>query len=653
MKKITFVFFTILSISTWSQTLYNYALNNDNIYLCPIPLGIGIDPPVNYNVTDKPLIAETYASNSMCVLDGSTIHSQAAGVQNVFFGGDSPDINGKGNCAIPLYTRQIFSQSDFPILLESNFFSFSSEGLYNEGYFWIGDANYETFCAPSYYLDGNLVPQEGIRVGGSPTIALILNQYTNTEPSYYIINESMDFAEFGNWYNAKTIFDTLNNSLIVRSFQINNQCVLPINSHIVFDQTPWLDNFRLALCVDDLAHGFHITTNYNEVFANFTIPDSICVGECLTLTADEVISNSCTDFTYSWKIDNLIPQIITGISRDICFDLAGTYTITLTVSSPYESISKTQTIVVTETPLVDLGTDVDLCSSDSVLLSNQLEIIDASYLWQDGSTNNTFMANSEGVYWLEVTYQNCIRRDSIFVNNLAMPTINLGSDTIICKNATVSLDATTENANSYVWQDGSTNPLYTVEQAGVYAVSISNDCGGVVKDTILIAVDTTGLKLDLGNDQIICAGDAINLDITQDNVASYLWQDNTILPTYTIKDEGLYVVEVYNNCFGLTDSLKVSIKNCCKVIIPNAFSPNNDEINEELKVLSNCENITYFDFCIYDRWGILVFSSNSINKGWNGLYNNHISPMGVYVWTLDVKTDYENFHQKGNITLIR
>ncbi|MBL7787548.1 MAG: gliding motility-associated C-terminal domain-containing protein [Chitinophagales bacterium] len=653
MKLLMFLLFNTLSIVILAQTSYNYTLDDGNIYISPIPSGIGIDPPVNYNVTDKPLIAETYASNSMCVLDGSTIHSQATGVQNVFFGGDSPDINGKGNCAIPLYTKQVFSQSDFPILLESNFFSFSSEGLYNEGYFWIGDANYETFCGSSYYLDGNLVPQEGIRVGGTPTIALILNQYTNTEASYYIVNESMDFAEFGNWYNAKVIFDTLNNNLIVRSFQINNQCVLPTNTHIVFDQTPWLNNFRLALCVDDLAHDFHIRTNYNEVFANFTIPNSICVGECLTLTADEVISNTCTDFTYSWKIDNLVPQITTGISRDICFDLAGTYTITLTVYSPYETVSNTQTIAVVEVPLVDLGADISICSGDSVLLSNQLEIIGASYLWTDGSTNNTLMANTEGVYWLEVNDQNCIRRDSIFVNSLdIMPSIHLGNDTIICKNTTVTLDATVENANSYVWQDGSTSPLYTVEQAGMYTVSISNDCG-VIIDTIAVAVDTIGLKLDLGNDQTICAGDTINLDVTQDNIASYLWQDNTMLPIYTIEDEGLYVVEVYNNCFSLTDSLKVSIENCCKVIVPNAFSPNNDEINEEIKVLSDCKDINYFDFRIYDRWGMLVFSSNSINKGWNGLYNNRISPVGVYVWTLDVKTDYENFHEKGNITLIR
>ena len=87
-------------------------------------------------------------------------------------------------------------------------------------------------------------------------------------------------------------------------------------------------------------------------------------------------------------------------------------------------------------------------------------------------------------------------------------------------------------------------------------------------------------------------------------------------------------------------------------VIPNAFSPNNDGINDRL--CFNPENIVTFHILIYNRWGQVVYQSNDINDCWDGTFRNEPCLPGVYTYTCRITchTGLEN-EFKGDITLIR
>jgi gliding motility-associated-like protein len=90
------------------------------------------------------------------------------------------------------------------------------------------------------------------------------------------------------------------------------------------------------------------------------------------------------------------------------------------------------------------------------------------------------------------------------------------------------------------------------------------------------------------------------------------------------------------------------------LLIPNAFSPNQDGMNDYLNIISNNEDISHFHLSIYNRWGQKVFESNSIEKSWDGKYKNIAQEIGIYAYIVSYAINGETQPLKtGNITLIR
>src|SRR5690606_8889351 len=98
------------------------------------------------------------------------------------------------------------------------------------------------------------------------------------------------------------------------------------------------------------------------------------------------------------------------------------------------------------------------------------------------------------------------------------------------------------------------------------------------------------------------------------------------------------------------------------VFVPNVFSPNGDNINEEFKIgYSNFPNVEVMDYLedyhvqIYNRWGKLVFEGN---VPWNGKMDNTGDPLseGVYYYILNYQRiclDTEPIETHGYVTLLR
>ena len=88
------------------------------------------------------------------------------------------------------------------------------------------------------------------------------------------------------------------------------------------------------------------------------------------------------------------------------------------------------------------------------------------------------------------------------------------------------------------------------------------------------------------------------------------------------------------------------------IYVPNAFTPNGDGINDVVHVHS--ESIANLTFHIYDQWGELLFTSTSVQNGWDGTYKGKKEPVGVYVYYLQATmNDGNKVNQKGTITLLK
>lgn len=96
------------------------------------------------------------------------------------------------------------------------------------------------------------------------------------------------------------------------------------------------------------------------------------------------------------------------------------------------------------------------------------------------------------------------------------------------------------------------------------------------------------------------------------------------------------------------------------ILVPNAFSPNNDGLNDVFYAqgvfIQNLTGKPPIDYLlrVYDRWGMLLFETNDLNKGWDGTYNGAACEIGVYVYELRATgTNRQRFNYKGTFQLLR
>lgn len=88
------------------------------------------------------------------------------------------------------------------------------------------------------------------------------------------------------------------------------------------------------------------------------------------------------------------------------------------------------------------------------------------------------------------------------------------------------------------------------------------------------------------------------------------------------------------------------------LIIPNAFTPNDDGVNDVFYIPD--ANLTRVEFAVYDRWGNRVFYSDNPSFRWYGDFAGKQVPQGVYVYTLTATSPRKaDIRRTGNITIVR
>ena len=184
-------------------------------------------------------------------------------------------------------------------------------------------------------------------------------------------------------------------------------------------------------------------------------------------------------------------------------------------------------------------------------------IPDVEYHWSDGSTDPTLVVTESGTYSLTIT-AGCgnVGIDSIEVDFVGSPAVNIGPETLaLCEGESYGIHLLDE-AGDYIWEDGSTSPNRIINTSGIYSVTMDDGCD-ITTDEITITVTGMPDPFSLGDDAFICDGDEIVYSFDPD-LGTFLWQDGSITPNYTIWTSGLYSLTISNNCGSVSDEILVS-----------------------------------------------------------------------------------------------
>ncbi len=406
----------------------------------------------------------------------------------------------------------------------------------------------------------------------------------------------------------------------------------------------------------------------------------LCAGDAngaIRVTA----SGGTGNFTFTWTGTTATGAVAEQLS-------AGTYMVTVADDN---NCATTRTIELIDNPPMTGGI-LDALSVEPSCAGIRNGAMTASisggsppyiYNW-DGftRTDSTIQTLGGGWHYLEVRdINNCAVRDSAFLNEPPGPRFELVPfEPISCFGATTTLEIDTVYGNggpfSYSINNGPAFPLSeTTEVIGDLPLVITiYDAIGCSEDTIITLTQPEEIVVDLGPDQRIDLGDSLRLGAQSIYsvfaVDSLIWtvdQPDATLSCTDCSDPWLQAVresvvslEVVdeNGCSGY-DEMIVSVDKTRRIYIPNAFSPNDDLINDELKIFAGKGVDLIQTFRVFDRWGNMVFEALNVipsvvgSAAWDGTFKGQKLNPGVFTYSAYIKfADGKEIPYIGEIQLL-
>ena len=417
-----------------------------------------------------------------------------------------------------------------------------------------------------------------------------------------------------------------------------------------------------------------------------------CMNDVLNFA--DTSSGSNNDISnYQWEFDqgaytSTQPQLFYS------FTSAGSHIITLTTTNS-NGCRSSDTLQLTVSPLPDAGfTATPACANDAMQFNSTSSIPSGnitSYQWNFGDSaattsglqNPSFTYQQPGTYSVTLVVtsnEGCSDtiEQQVSVHHLpvaAFHNISAAGCGPLPVQFTDSSFITIGNVTAWSWDfgDGGSdtlqNPTHTYSTSGNYNVTLTVTSDSGCTDTVTLQNAVTvypSPDAEFEPDAYSHSIDAPTFEFQNLTTggSAYNWTfgdgNNSTLfePSHTYPDTGWYHVTLWTiNSFGCTDtaSKEIYVEPIFEFYIPNAFTPNEDGVNDGFNIKGIY--IVNVDMDIYNRWGDLIFHSDGKkNADWDGsvIERAHIAQEGVYVYDIKVKDVWGKVHQRyGYVNLVR
>lgn len=380
-------------------------------------------------------------------------------------------------------------------------------------------------------------------------------------------------------------------------------------------------------------------------------PGSATVVCNTSTTVDLTGGTAGPDISYQWQYNTASgwTGFGTGLASETTPLITQPTPIRCIVTCAYSGESDTTaTTTITPLPLtVNLGNDINQCLDAGTSLSLDAGAFPNNpvYLWDDNSNGQTRNVSQSGVYSVRVTDQfTCTGTDTVKVTIRTNPRVALGSDTSICNQATLVLDAG-DDGTSYYWSSGETTRTITVNTPGTYIAFVTNAEACVKSDTIKVAMSgelpsVQGISVQNDGQYTFQF-----IPVNPQHIIAYDWdfgdgsaRSTLQAPAHTYADHGNYVVvlKMKSSCGYASDTLSAVILGVNTInvdqqellIYPNPV--------KETAVIENRGALHMEEIRVYSMTGRLVQSSPADSKTRHSLRLQGM-PAGIY--TIAIITD--------------
>ena len=255
--------------------------------------------------------------------------------------------------------------------------------------------------------------------------------------------------------------------------------------------------------------------------------NTFCQGGNTTITATGAN-------TYEWSSGEMTQSVVASY--------VGSYTVT---GTDQYGCSATKSVVVSQSTVnASISGNMFFCHGQSTMLTVTGDAAN-TYHWFDGSSSSNIVINSAGQYSVTVTNANgCQNTLSATVSEYNMTPPVISGTLTICENQNTTLFAS--GGNSYLWSNGSTQAMITVNTTGTYSVTTTNSYGCTATATASVLVNPTP-SINVIGETDFCQGQSTVLSVISDMASQYEWNTGEHNSSIAVNASGQYSVTATNS----------------------------------------------------------------------------------------------------------
>jgi gliding motility-associated-like protein len=386
---------------------------------------------------------------------------------------------------------------------------------------------------------------------------------------------------------------------------------------------------------------------------------------------------STANLTYTWTGSGIVGS---ANNPSVSVNQSGLYTLIVTntltgcssgsISVPISGSSVPPTVTVVSSSSIGIGCTPT--TSMITLTANTTPTSGVNYNWSNATTTQTTSITSAGVYTLVVTdaTTGCSVTTQYTVTNSSIaPNANAGANgSLPCgAGATFTLGgSSTSTGVTYTWTgvgivSGANTPSPTVNQAGIFTLTVSNPTTGCSSSATVAVAATTVVASFTADVTSGVTPLTVNLTNTSSGAISYNWnfgngststQTNTSV-TYNANGSYMIVLTASSGACTNTTSLDITVNEGLTLEIPNVFTPNDDGVNDVFTITST--GVKEISLQIFNRWGQMMYEFTGAKAGWDGVTSSGVKVSeGTYFYFVKAKGfDDKEISKNGAVSLFR